>query len=256
MNDHQPLAIIAGIALGSYRRCRRKILRRGWRIHVLPGHDHVRGNLRAIWNRVLQEWNSGPSAGTHLVLAHDTEDERPGFVELKHRSFRATWLPRELSNQYGSEAFTRMIDEILSFEEQWRVRLRPGINSPVLLPHTTFAAHPSVKDTWNRVRSVSGQNDNIEAVERSISRFNQLHRRNGIWCDGRQLAFSHGAYHGNHGLPLWRRQKFTFQFPDGFHFDVKHVRDQRLSVHDQEGAPKAFVQYTNIDPHGFLRGGR
>ncbi len=255
MNDHQPLAIIAGIALGSYKRCRRKILRCGWRIHVLPGHHHTRGNLRAIWNRVLQECNSGPDSGTHLVLAHDTEDERPGFIELKQRSFRATWLPRELSNQYGSEAFTHVINEILSFEEQWRVNLRPGINSPVLLPHTAFKAHPSVKDTWKRVRSVSRQNDSIKAVKISVSRFNQRHRRNGIWCDNRQLAFSYGAYHGNHDLPLWRRQKFTFQFPDGFHFDVKHARNQRFSVYDQEGAPKVFVRYTNIDPHGFLRGG-
>ena len=216
----------------------------------------MRGDLRAIWNRVLQAWNNGPNAGTHLLLAHDTEDERPGFIELRHRSFRATWLPRELSNRYGSKAFTQAIDEVLKFEEQWRSRLQPSVNSPLLLPQTAFSAHPSVKDTWKRVRTVNSLHDTIEAVEHSISRFSQYHRRNRVWCDSRELAFSRCAYHGHHDLPAWRRQKFTFHFPDGFHFDVKHVRDHRFSVYDQEGVPKQFIRYTNVDPHGFLRGGR
>ena len=255
MNDNQPLALIAGIALGSYRRCRRQPSRCGWNIRVLPGLEHRRGDLRGIWKRVLHLWDNGPNAGTHLLLAHDKEDERPGFLELKHRSCRAMWLSREFSNRYGSEAFTKVTDDFLRFEEQWRCRLRPSLNSPLLLPQTAFSAHPSVQGTWKRVRGVDSLHDSIEAVENSISRFNQHHRTNGVWCDSRELAFSRCGYHGHHDLPAWRRQKFTFRFPDGFHFDVKHSRDRRFTLHNQEGSLKHFVRYTNIDPHGFLRGG-
>lgn len=255
MNDGWPLVLIAGIALGSYRRCRWQPQRYGWCIRVLPGQEHGRGDSRGIWKRVLSAWDNGPNAGTHLLLAHDREDERPGFQELKRRSCRATWLPRELSNRYGSEAFTRAIDEFLRFEEEWRCRLRPSLNSPLLLPQTAFSAHPSVKDTWQRVRTVNRLRDRIEAVESSISRFYQLHRRNEIWCDSRELAFSRSGYHGHHDLPAWRRRKLTFRFPDGFHFDVKHIRNRRFSLHDSDGRSKHFVRYTNVDPHGFLRGG-
>lgn len=257
MNNDEPLAIIAGIALGSRRRHRPRMTHRGWRILTLPGHDYARGKLNKIWKRVLREWENGPSAGTHLVLAHDAEHERPNFIKLiKERSLRATWLPRELSNQYGSEEFIQMICKILSFEEQWRNRLRPTINSPIMLPHSAFAARPHVENTWNRVSSVSLEKDCIKAVEKSISRFRDSHKRRGNWRDDKELEFSNRENHGSHGLPLWRRQKFTFQFPDGFHFNVRHVRGRRFSVVDHEGESEEFNEYTNIDPHGFLRGGR
>lgn len=256
MNDSQPLALIAGISLGSYSRYRRQYPQRdGWSIRVLPSRIHGRGDLRGIWKRVLHEWDNGPNAGTHLLLAHDREDERPGFQELKRRSCRAIWLPRELSNRYGTDVFAKAIEEFLEFEEQWRSRLRPGLNSPLLLPQTAFSPHRSVKDIWKRVRAVHSRHDSIEAVEKSISRFYQHHRADGAWCDSRELAFSHDGYHGHHDLPAWRRRKLTFRFPDGFHFDVKHIRDRDFHLHDQEGKPKHFVRYTNVDPHGFLRGG-
>ena len=118
-----------------------------------------------------------------------------------------------------------------------------------------FSPHRSVKDTWKRVHAVHSRHDSIEAVEKSISRFSQHHRADGAWCDSRELAFSHDGYHGHHDLPAWRRRKLTFRFPDGFHFDVKHIRGRDFHLHDQEGKPKHFVRYTNVDPHGFLRGG-
>ena len=255
MNDNLPRAIIAGIARGSYQRCGWRPRRGGWSIRVLPGQDLRRGDLGSIWKRVLNEWDKGPDAGIHLLLAHDMEDERPEFHELKCWSCRASWLPRELSNRYGSDAFSQAIDEFLSFEEEWRYRLRPSLNSPLLLPKSAFSADPSVKDTWKRVRTVNRQRDDIEAVERSVARFNDRHRRNGVWCDSRELEFRHGVHHGYHGLSSWRKQKFTFHFPDGFHFDVKHYRDRKFSLDDRKGKLQQFARYTNIDPHGFTRGG-
>ena len=75
----------------------------------------------------------------------------------------------------------------------------------------------------------------------------------GVWCDSRELEFRHGVHHGYHGLPSWRKQKFTFHFPDGFHFDVKHYRDRKFSLDDRKGKLQQFARYTNIDPHGFVR---
>ena len=57
-------------------------------------------------------------------------------------------------------------------------------------------------------------------------------------------------------LPEWRRRKLTFNLPDGFHFEVRHREGRRFHVRDQTGESQRFTEYTNIDPHGFVRSGR
>ena len=115
--------------------------------------------------------DAAPAAGVHLLLAHDLEDERPKFVELKSRSHRATWLPRGLSGRYGQPEFRTAVDEVLVFEECWRDRIRPYINSPLLLPETAFSAQHSVRDVWSRSRNVSRSRDRLNAVQNAIFRF-------------------------------------------------------------------------------------
>lgn len=250
-----PLAIVAGIPLEVHRRARNRPARAGWAIRAIPSHDRRRADLSGIWARVMEAADRAPNAGVHLLLAHDRESDRPRFGELVCRCHRATWLPRGLSGQYGKQKFLEAFDEIMDFEEEWRARIRPRIASPLLLPETVFVAAPSVKDTWSRARNVNRERDNLHAVEQTIGRFGSEHRHPGCWRDRRDLIFCHGPRHGSHGLPEWRRRKFTIRFPDGFHFDVRHFRNGNFHV--RAGAEtRRFTTYTNVDPHGFLRGGR
>ena len=169
MSNEAPIAVVAGVSLGSYRRSDWKPARSGWVIQVLPGQEHGHGNLMHIWQRVLRygdEHADRVDAGVHFLLAHDREDERPAFRrELRGRSFRAVWLPKVLSTQYGSTDFREAIDDLLEFEEQWSQRLRPDLNSPLLLPESAFEADPNVRDTWIRAHNVVVDHDNMDAVD-------------------------------------------------------------------------------------------
>ena len=249
-----PLLIVAGIPLGAHQRAKSRPARVGWTIWEIPSHAHKRADLSGIWPRIMAAADRAPDAGAHLLLAHDRESDRPHFRELVCRSHRATWLARELSRQYGRREFLKAFDEFMDFEEEWRARIRPGIESPLLLPETVFVAESSVKDAWSRARNINRERDDLHAVEQTIRRFGDRHRSQGCWHDRRELIFCHGPHHGSHGLPEWRRRKFTFCFPEGFHFDVKHSRNRNFQVRSGSGMRK-FNKYTNVDPHGFLRGG-
>ena len=98
--------------------------------------------------------------------------------------------------------------------------------------------------------------DRIDAARGLIRAFVREHGKRSSWIDERRLIFRRGAPHGMYGLPAWRRQKLGFRLPDGFHFDVTHERDRIFQLSDQEGRPREFDAYTNVDPHGFVRGGR
>lgn len=260
MSRIAPIAVVAGVSLGSYQRSDWKPARTGWRIHVLPSQQHGRGSLSGIWARVLgagDDYADRTDAGLHFLLAHDREDERPRFRrELGKRSFRAVWLDREISRQYGSDAFRQAFGKILEFEEQWRQRLRPNLTSPLLLPESAFEAEATVEDTWKRAHNVALDHDKIDAVRHSIRRFVRNHKRDPGWVDSRRLLFSRGTPHGIHGLPAWQRQKLGFALPNGFHYDVNHERDRSFRLCDRKGTRRKFITYTNVDPHGFIRGGR
>lgn len=252
-----PLAVVAGIPLEPHRRARAKLARPGWDIQVFPGAQDRYADLRGVWSRIMNVADQAPADGVHLLLSHDKEDQRPGFLELKSRSYRAVWLPRILSAEYGQPAFDVAIDDILAFEECWRAIIRPGLSSPLLLPETAFSAESSVSNIWDRARNVNeAARDSLDSIKSAIARFRSVHRRHGGWCDANQLLFTSGtARHGSHGLAAWRNKKLTFELPVGFHFDVKHRRHRSFNVVDWPGVLHRFNQYTNIDPHGFIRGG-
>ena len=248
-----PLAIIAGISLGAYRRCKRPAERKGWNLQVIPSEHERRFDLKGIWRKVMSKAEAPFYDGVHLFLAHDREDERSSFDELKKRSYRALWLPRDMYRQYGQEQFGQALSELLVFEEEWRNSIRPTSDSPLLLPETVFSPHPNSTDLWNRARKVNTERDHIHHIVNAITRFRNQHWTKRCWLDRRQLTFRRGAPHGLH-VPNWRRQKLTFRFPDGFHFDVQHERAHSFQLDSENGA-RIFKKYTNVDPHGYVRGG-
>lgn len=248
-----PLAVIAGIALSAYRRARDPVDRSGWTIHVIPSQSEHRHDLKGIWKKVMYHIDRAPHDGVHLFLAHGRESERPAFKELNERSYRAVWLPAETCRQYGQPAFRDALNRLMNFEEQWRGRIRPSVNSPLLLPEGAFAAARHVSEIWQRARLVHEKRDNMAHVANAVSRFRQEHWRGSRWIDEQQLAFRRGSPHASH-IPCWRKRKLTFDIPVGLHFDVWHERGRRFRLKGRAGW-RDFVEYTNVDPHGFIRGG-
>lgn len=252
-----PIAVIAGIPRGAHQRARAKPVRPRWNIRVIPSNQDRRADLRGVWTNVMNVVDQAGSDGVHLILSHYLDDERPKFYELKSRSYRAVWLSRRLSSKYGHPDFNTAINEILAFEECWRDRIRPSINSPLLLPNNVFSASESVSNVWDRARRVHRGRDGLQAVENAIDRFRAIHWKDRGWRDIKALVFARSPIpHGSHGIDLWQSKKLTFQLPTGTHFDVKHLRGGSFRVVDQHGNLHTFNQYTNIDPHGFVRGGR
>jgi len=86
----------------------------------------------------MAEADDAPDTGAHLLLAHDRQSDRSCFRDLDYRCHRVTWLPREKSRQYGQKEFLDAFDYFIEFEEEWRSRIRPEIESPLMLPETVF----------------------------------------------------------------------------------------------------------------------
>ena len=249
------LALIAGIPLGAYRRRPERPTFEQWRVRVIPSSHHSKAKLDGIWTRVMRSAEAAAADGVHLILAHYRDDERPKFEDEASKSFRVVWLSRGIAQSYGAKAFDEAIGKALSFEDDWRRSLRPSIDSPLLLPETAFSAEMGVADMWRRAMRVREDRDSIAAVANMIGRFRERHRRSEKWRDVENLTFARGPSHGGQHLPGWRRMKLTFRLPDGFHFDVRHDANRAFFVRNESGQALKFQRYTNIDAHGYIRGG-
>lgn len=249
----KPLAVIAGVSLGAYRRARNPIDRRGWTVLVIPSEKEDKHDLRGIWKKVLCRVDRARCDGVHLFLIHGKNSDRPTFEELKERSYRAVWLPADVYRQYGQPVFGQALNDLLCFEERWRDSIRPSLNSPLLLPEGVFRAARHASDAWKRARMVHARRDDLRHVANVISRFREVHRRQDHWIDERRLMYCHGPHHAIH-VSNWRKRKLTFDIPTGFHFDVQHERSRPFTLRARDGSHN-FDQYTNVDPHGYVRGG-
>ncbi len=95
----------------------------------------------------------------------------------------------------------------------------------------------------------------MQHVQDAVLRFRDLYFKKHAWRDEKGLTFSRGPNHGGLHLPPWRRKKLTFNLPNGFHFDVRRGERRSFDICDELGRKHNFEKYTNIDPHGYLRGG-
>ena len=158
--------------------------------------------------------------------------------------------------EYGSPDFTSLIQELADFELDWRRTLRPtGINSELILPEPSFS--PIVaRDMWGRARRVTMARDDMNRIASQIRYFRQTHRQRRVWRDARDLCFDpHGARHARASQS--NRWKFTYLVPEEFHYDVRHARrNTSFTLLDAKGEYRRFTQYTNVDCHGSLRGGK
>ena len=252
-----PLALVAGIPLGVHQRTQQEPSCNGWDVRTIPSMDHGKCDFSAIARRVFDEADDAETSsqhGVHLIVAHEGHhDQFKG--DLRSRCYRVAWLPSAVARQYGQPAFDDELCDLLAFESSWRTRLQPSVGSPLLLPEGQFAAEYATKDMWRRVFRVGRRKDDLSAVAETVARFRLRHHHQLGWRDTKSLVFSRQAPHGTHGLPTWRRRKFTFALPKGFHFDVAHEQKRPFALTSADGTSKSYRSHANVDAFGYTRGG-
>lgn len=252
-----PLALIAGIPLGVYQRTRQPPSYNGWDVQTIPSHSHRKCDFDRISKRVLASLDKAETSthdGVHLFVVHDGPRGQLKR-DLRSKCYRVVWLPPAAARRYGQPEFDKELGDLLAFENSWRTSVRPSVDSPLLLPEGKFAAEDSTKDMWGRVYGVRPGKDDLGAVAQTVSRFRRRHRHHRGWRDTADLVFVSQELHGIHGLPTWRRRKFTFAAPEGFHFNVAHERGRQFEFASADGARASYSSHTNVDPFGYVRGG-
>ena len=254
----RPLALVAGIPLALHQRTPQEPSCEGWDVRTIPSMKPRKCDFSGISTRVFNQADDAETSshdGVHLIVAH--EGHRDQLKEgLRLRCYRVAWLPEAVARQYGQPAFEKELCDLLAFEMSWRTTLRPSVDSPLLLPEEQFAAEGSTKDMWKRVFGVGQRKDGLGAVAKTVDRFRRRHRHKHGWRDTKALVFDrHGPPHGTHGLPTWRRRKFTFALPDGFHFDVTHEKERQFELTAADGMSQRYHSHANVDAYGYTRGG-
>ena len=252
-----PLALIAGIPLGVFQRASGPPSYNGWRIQTIPSKSPGKCDFVRIARRVLNVANEQEAVadGVHLLIAHSGSRRRID-QDLSTKCYRVVWLQPDCAKNYGTPSFAQTLRRLLDFERAWREKIRPNIDSPLLLPEGQFATRPNAKDVWKRTYRVCEEQDQLDDVAKMISRLRRHHRKSGGWQDTRGLLFSQGPSHGGSDLPLWRRRKFTFRLPQGHHFDVSHRKERSFILEDADGNSVQYRQYANVDAFGYVRGGK
>ncbi len=251
-----PLLIIAGMQASVTNRNRGYMPQvDDWSVQVIPSRDKKKPDLQSCWTEVLVE-ASKSIEGAHVFAYHHREDEYPKFNRRMHDRHRLVWMERDSLGYYGSAKYTKMIEDHLDFERRWRDKLRPrGVDAAGILPERSFSPKKS-KDMWSRMRSIHLSKDDLERVSTLVRHFRESHYSGGRWEDNRGLQFKVASdRHGSN--PPYGSFKFTYRLPEGFHYDVRgNVGNRGFTIEDAEGQSHHFRRYTNIDPHGSIRGGQ
>ena len=249
-----PLLIIAGIPQGVVRRNKGfRLSFPGWTIRFEHARSHG-PDLRTCWDQVLATADASSEDGTHILAYHQPESERPGFARDVNSRHRLVWHSKEEVGLYGSDTYADLVSRIIGFELDWRERVRPqNTASPLILPEPTFTPKRGLEQLWERARALTMNHDRLDHVQTLAREFRNKHYRNGVWRDRRELIFSVGTGHGR--AERRNRWKFTMLVPESFHYDVKHSRGTGVVIRDANLQTHRFHRYTNVDCHGYCRGG-
>jgi len=265
-----PALLIAGLREGDQQRLlnaapneiRTSIEESSWKVvfyhSTLPKNEGLSKETQQDFLKYAARLDS-----PHICLFHTTRDPNRKSISAEIRLyFRIRILDLSLLTLIKSrsylefwEAIKRIIDE----EEQWSNCIQPqGTNSPLLLPEKVFV-YGNHTQIWELAQKY-GSIEAIPGVKKEIENFKSAFIftmpkpiAKKAWKDEHDHIFDYaGARHGT--APTPREWKFSFHIPDGFHFDVTHVRNRSFSISTQGGMVQvAANEHANIDQHGYQR---
>lgn len=250
-----PLAIIAGMPNNKARELRARIdntpTHQSWRLVWVPSRQNQAG-LETVWGNVKDIADVADEPGVHILAYHKKVSGRrlyEGDVRFRHRLI---WLDHSCLYSPVADEWWLDIEDRLRLEDAWRAGVRPSNpRHALILPRGTFT---SSSDPWKTAQRADTERT-VSRARAAIDAFRERHLRQRWWRGERDLAFDPGgAEHGQ--APLGRRWKFTYRLSPGFHFDVSHVEGRRFTLTDAHGKRLIFEEYSNVDAHGYVRGGR
>ena len=250
-----PLAIIAGMPNNKARQLKvridEKLTHQAWRFVWVPSRQNQAG-LRTVWGNVRNIADAADEPGVHILAYHKRVSERGRYEKEIRFRHRLVWLDHSSLYSPVADEWWLHIEERLQLEESWREGVRPSNRRHALiLPQGTFT---SSSDPWTTAQRADTERT-VARAHAAIAAFRERHRHHGRWTDDRGLAFEPGgAEHGQ--APLDRRWKFTYRLSPGFHFDVSHLGGRRFTLVDAGGEQLIFREYSNVDAHGYVRGGK
>ncbi len=227
----------------------------GWQVVVVPSPVKV-VSVERSWDALLQIADSAYESGVHILAFHSKIQDRREYEDAIYGRHRLVWLDKEKLRSYGSSEFTEYIQNALDFESKWRELIRPSsVRDALVLPEQSFEPDGLLKDTWIRAQRIVEGRDSLAHIQTPINSFRSKHYSNGVWHDRAGLIFDPGGPRHGGAEAEWR-WKFTYQVPAQFHYDVHGIGNRAFRVRDRFGVAHFFNEYTNVDCHGFIRGGR
>ncbi len=227
----------------------------GWDVYLAYSRGR-KADLQSCWKGVRSVADAAPNDGVHIFAYHHIESERGKFERTVYARHRLVWLERSTLALFGCDEFTGLLSQLACFESIWREQVRPrGTGSALVLPECTFSPSRRFEGIWRRAHRVRIGHDSTQRIAAEIRLFKSHHFLKGAWVDRRRLVFD--ARGPGHGRTVRSRcWKFTYVVPDGFHYDVQHSHSNTaFTLIDYAGVTRQFRRYTNVDCHGFVRGG-
>ena len=206
---------------------------------------------------IFQYADSANEAGVHILAFHSRSSKIAGSSRNPYTAGIGLcgWIV-QLLNLYGSVQFTQHIQDVLDFEDQWRELIRPSTTRHALnLPEPSFQPDSALSDAWSRAQRLVRKKDSLERVSAQINAFRRRNYSNGVWQDQADLVFDPGGARHGEAKREWR-WKCTYLVLAQFHCDVRAISNRGFQVRDRSGAAQSFTEYTNVDCHGVVRGGR
>ena len=249
-----PVAVVAGMPVGKAREFKSRIENfaspEGWSLEWVPARGG-QPELRRCWYEVEEIIESVGGAGVHILAYEKTKSERRQYEKQVRFRHRLVWLDHSHLYPHSVKNWWLEVEESLRLEDAWCRAVRPSNqHHALILPSGTFA---SARDPWTRAQRAQSEIELEQACD-EIKIFSERHKHKGRWKDDNALLFdSSGAQHAQ--APTERRCKFTYQIPPAFHFDVQHESQRRFSIAGADGVQRTFQAFTNVDAHGYIRGG-
>ncbi|GAC1420752.1 MAG: hypothetical protein NVSMB6_22440 [Burkholderiaceae bacterium] len=196
--------------------------------------------------------------GAHIFAV--TGRGEPHWEGLIRPYFRLRQIPMTAIGQTANgnyEALANALREAIEEEDLWIEHVKPkNTGEPLILPRN-FSAQREVATIWHLSEAFNSHR-NLMAASSMIDRFRRQHRKSigtgkTPWIDADSWVWDDSG--PRHGTPIFPEDwKYSFRLPDGFHFDVSALKNNKTRFTDVRGIQHTFDGYVNVTSHGTVRG--